>query len=429
MDRLTRVLDALGASKSGPETWIGKCPCHGHEHTPLTIRRNHSGGLRLRCRRGCPESKVISKAKISREDLLSPSLVIDAGSGLLLRYASAVEPEPVQWLWPNYLPLGAVTLLGSNPNQGKSTLSTAIAAAVTAGKAWPDGAALDCPVGDVVLLSAEDVDSQTIVPRAIAAGANPKRIKILKGAMEEAESGDLERQFFQFDRHLERLSALLEDNPAVRLVVVDPFEAFLGGVNPISNPDVRRILTPLAALAEDCQVAILVIQHLNKRSDVGTLHRMAGSVGIAGAARVVLALAQDKNDSELRYLFQIKNNLGPGAPPLAFRIQPAEVQGVQVGRVAWMDGPVEVDLEDLITPGPGSSHVSRPSAVDVAAEFLEAALAGGPRFFEEIKKEAEAKSIAEKTLRRAFRFLGGISKKETGVRHPRNLWRLPPRKE
>src|SRR5258707_1253868 len=59
----------------------------------------------------------------------------------LLTRASEIVPEPIQWLWPGWLPAGKLTLLAGSPGTGKTTLALALAAAITRGSEWPDGAA------------------------------------------------------------------------------------------------------------------------------------------------------------------------------------------------------------------------------------------------------------------------------------------------
>ena len=54
------------------------------------------------------------------------------------------------------------------------------------------------------------------------------------------------------------------------------------------DQDVRQILGPLAQLAEELQVAILVIRHLTKAGDHPSIYPGGGSIGIIGAARSAL---------------------------------------------------------------------------------------------------------------------------------------------
>jgi len=52
---------------------------------------------------------------------------------------SEIEPEWVEWLWPRRIPKGKITVLDGDPDNGKSVLTTDLAARMTAGLALPDG--------------------------------------------------------------------------------------------------------------------------------------------------------------------------------------------------------------------------------------------------------------------------------------------------
>src|SRR5262249_60590266 len=91
----------------------------------------------------------------------------------MLKWLSDVTPKPVDWLWPDYIPLGKITVLDGDPGLGKSLLTLDIAARTSTARAMPDGTVGDCtePAG-VVLLSAEDDPADTLRPRLEAAGAD-----------------------------------------------------------------------------------------------------------------------------------------------------------------------------------------------------------------------------------------------------------------
>jgi len=55
------------------------------------------------------------------------------------RSLADVSPERVEWLWPKRVPKGKITVLDGDPDNGKSVLTTDLAARLTAGKSLPDG--------------------------------------------------------------------------------------------------------------------------------------------------------------------------------------------------------------------------------------------------------------------------------------------------
>src|SRR5690349_11871484 len=85
--------------------------------------------------------------------------------GVVLRRVSEIERQKLQWLWPGRVPLGKLTLFAGDPGLGKSLATLDIAARVTRGIVWPDGAAAAGTAGSVIILSAEDDAADTIRPR------------------------------------------------------------------------------------------------------------------------------------------------------------------------------------------------------------------------------------------------------------------------
>lgn len=52
------------------------------------------------------------------------------GDGVVLICASTLKPEPVSWLWRQWLAHGKLHILAGAPGQGKTTIAIALAAIV-----------------------------------------------------------------------------------------------------------------------------------------------------------------------------------------------------------------------------------------------------------------------------------------------------------
>lgn len=111
-----------------------------------------------------------------------------------------VMPEEVNWLWPDWLPRGKLTLLGGHPGDGKSTLTAAFAAILSRGDTWPDGSAVTAPASTLFLL-AEDALGDTLRPRLDQHGADVSRI----GAIEAIRNPDGSETMFSLGEHLAAL--------------------------------------------------------------------------------------------------------------------------------------------------------------------------------------------------------------------------------
>ena len=100
-----------------------------------------------------------------------------------------VASQDVTWLWPGRIPLGKIALLIGDPGMAKTMLALDVAARVTTGAPFPDGSRP--PLGDVVILTAEDGLADTIRPRLDRAGADVSRVWVLQAVRSDAG----ERQF------------------------------------------------------------------------------------------------------------------------------------------------------------------------------------------------------------------------------------------
>src|SRR5215204_3290222 len=311
---------------------------------------------------------------------------------------SEVQAETVEWLWERRIPLGKITVLDGDPGLGKSVLTTDLAARLTTGRAMPQGFRKRQPAG-VVILSAEDGAGDTIRPRFDAAGGDPAKVVLLG----TEETLGIPEDLDTIERAIKQVDA--------KLVIVDPIMAFLGeDVNPNSDKEVRRALTPVKQLAERLSVAVLIVRHLNKTPGGNHLYRGGGSIGIIGAARVGLLVGPQPDDDDLRVLAGQKSNLGPPPEGLKYRIVTAPNDSAQVK----YEGTVELKPQDLLK---GPQDEEERSAADEARDFLRSVLAGSVRKeSNSVKAEAKSLGISETTLNRVKRFIGVKSGKngETG---------------
>jgi hypothetical protein len=105
----------------------------------------------------------------------------------------------------------------------------------------------------------------------------------------------------------------------VKLVTVDPVQAFLpAAVNSWKGQHVRLALEPVRQLAAERGIAIVLIQHVNRRSDSDPLARIADSQGVPQLARSVMIWDPDPSDPEgdhgiRKVLTRAKGNLARGS--------------------------------------------------------------------------------------------------------------------
>lgn len=328
-----------------------------------------------------------------------------------------VEPRPVRWLWQDRIAAGRVSMVVGMPGLGKSFLTCDMAARVTTGRSWPDGA--PCERGSVLFITCEDDPGDTIRPRLDAHGADVSRVHLLAGSLvRDPESGDDVEMMFSLAE-----VSILEDALAAisdcRLIVIDPIGSFLGGrTDSHRDNEVRAVLAPVAMLAERSGAAVLMVAHRRKSNGGSADDSALGSRAFTGLARAVWHLSADPDDDERRLWLPGKSNLAKRASGLAFRIMGPGAEG----RVEWEPEPVGMSADDAMARERGGDDGER-SAVDEAVAWLSENLDENGRTAKEIKRDARADGIKERTLDRAADRLG-VVKGPDGFGGPW-LWRLP----
>jgi putative DNA primase/helicase len=332
-----------------------------------------------------------------------------------VRCLADVQSKSVDWLWQGRFPLGKVSLIYGDGGLGKSFLTLSMAATVTTGGHWPDGA--PCRRGNVVLLNAEDDAGDTLVPRLKAMGAELSKIVTLDGVTETSHDGE-QAKSVSLDRHVGALREVVEQLANCRLVVIDPISAFMGKADSHNNAEVRAVLSQLSDLAAELNVAVVVVSHVRK-AEGNAVHRAVGSIAFVAAARAAWVVVRDKNDPRRRLFLPAKNNLGDDSRSsgLAFTIERPDP-----GRICWDTALVDITADEALAGD--RQERGRPADGRLAAEaFLAEALAEGPRPRPDLIREASVRGISERTLCRAKTKLG--IQDDRAIGGP-SLWRLFP---
>lgn len=324
-----------------------------------------------------------------------------SGYSLISRRASEIKPERVEWLWPGRIAKGKTTCIAGEPGTGKSQLSIATAAAISAEGNWPVGEGR-APLGSVIIFSAEDGAADTIVPRLIAAGANRERVHIVSAVNDENGKG---HRSFNLQADLEKLEKKIAEVGDVALVVIDPISSYMGKTDSHKNADVRGVLEPIAEMADRTRVAVLTVTHFNKANGGAApkaLHKFIGSIAFVAQARAAFVVLEDPKDRDRRLFLHAKNNLAESPQGLAFRLEQVIVgEGIATSHVQWQSEPITKTADEVLA---GEAKTSL--ALAEAKDFLQKVLADGPLSSKQIDAEAEEAGIAKQTLRRAKANLG-----------------------
>jgi len=274
---------------------------------------------------------------------------------VVLTCGADLTPEPVQWLWQNWLALGKFHLLAGAPGQGKTTIAMGLAATVTIGGRWPD--ASRCAADNVLIWSGEDDYTDTLLPRLIAAGADRSRVYFVDGT----RVGSAVRPFDP-STDTRTLQEAIQQIGSVRLIVIDPVSTAVAG-DSHKNTEVRRGLQPLVDLATSINAALLGITHLSKGGQGSDpAQRVIGSVAFTAVARVVLVAARVKSDdgTDKRILARSKSNIGPDNGGFEYHLAQVEaLPGIDASRVEWgqaVQGSARELLTDPAEQDDGTDH-------------------------------------------------------------------------
>jgi putative DNA primase/helicase len=325
---------------------------------------------------------------------------------------SEVTAQSVAWLWAQRLALGKLAILDGDPGLGKSLLALDLCARLSTGRPFPDGSVGPGP-GNALVLNAEDGVADTLRPRLETLGADLSRVAVV------GRRGEGGCALLRLPAQLGVLDAALARTQA-RLLVLDPIVALLDpGILSASDQSVRQALAPLAALAERHACAVLLIRHLNKSGDAHSVYRGGGSIGFVSACRSAWLVARDPQEPARCVLAQVKNNLAPPQPSLAYTVQ-GQLAGPP--QLSWL-GLSPWNADRLL--GEGARPPAAMTPRDRARAFLAGLLETGPQTSRDIWTAAQKEGLTERTLERAKRELEVRSVRAWAKGQRLSYWLLP----
>jgi RecA-family ATPase len=318
-----------------------------------------------------------------------------------------IEAKPVRWLWPGWIPRGALSIVEGDPGLGKSVLLLDIAARVTQGAKFPLSEEGSFERGAVTVLSSEDTAEEIIKPRLEAAGAQMDRMFRVTRDNPIRFPDDIGR----LQEHIAMTNSVL--------VIIDPLDGFWSGkIDENRGPKVRQLLSPLARAAEQTGAAIVVIRHLNKKPGVSATYRGAGSIGIGAQARSIMLVGTDPKgrDEDARILAMTKANWESKPNSIRFFVETTFVlsgnENIKTAKIDWAGEAGYIGAEHLVAIQNDKPKVSKRNR---ARSLLQELLAKGPQPSMLINEKAREVGIGERTLNSARKDLGIEPYPEGGV--------------
>lgn len=316
---------------------------------------------------------------------------------------SEIPEEELVFLWYPYVCLGTLGLLDGDPGDGKSQFTIWLCARISRGQKLPNGN--EVKPANCFLFNFEDLKGAVIKKRLEANGADLTRVFIqsrpFQLSLEMAEWLDGE---------------IAEKKPGV--VILDPIQAVMTGVDGNSNIDVREFMSRLSEIADKRRCAIICVRHFGKGAQDKAMKKGLGSTDFVGISRNQFGLAKRVDGVRGFIVFHMKTNFERGQSML-FTMGDADGRKGEQPKIAF-EKFSDVTADDFFSSEVSARGPSQDER-EVAKQFLLDTLANGPKAAATLKSQAEARAISVTTLDRARKDLGIITAKEGKVW----FWSLP----
>lgn len=303
---------------------------------------------------------------------------------------SEVKAEKISWLFYPYIAYGKITLLGGEAGCGKTMAALALAAILSKGGKLPLQPENTEPI-NILYQTAEDGLADTIIPRLLMFGANMEKIAAIQT-----------NDYLTFSNREKIEEAIVRNN--IRLMIFDPFQAFVGKANMSSANEMRMALREIVQVAQKHKCAVVIVCHTGKSTNYASLlQRIIGSTDIGAIARSALYLTNHPSKKDVKVLCHVKSNLAPIGQSIDFQITDNGIH--------WL-GYSAIGEKDLL------GH-SADGAFQNAVDFLKTVLADDKMPSKEVHDLAAKAQFGFSTLKKAKNYLHLKSFKQG------NIWYYP----
>ena len=426
------------------------CPSHSHAEAPtLTVfwdeRREC---LAFHCP-SCLPHRI--HAALSKRGL-SPATEFYTAFGA---QAAGLQPfyffiqQPQDWLWPNRIPLGKLTLIAGYPSSGKTSIALDIAARVSRGAPAPDQPDAPFPTAPAVLALLDGNPKADVLPTLRLFGADLQHIyladllspthpvdyypdeppddgeDLIYPDEDDTWNDDHDEEEYLFDNDGNEIRAPRRRKPVgIPAPVRDPFwpPPESGSKLTAPWPSLDKVMGRLANYIAEGKAALLIVDQVE---DLASMHRARLSTVLgmlkALAARTgaaVIALTHNPAPNYPRAVTAMQHRLAqasvvfttalvePGGRRFLVPLRPAMsddtpaipfvLPAADDCTVAWRKPVLPAHMKALAKPRPNEGAKTR-----AAQAFLMRALAEGPRPASAIQREAAMLGISRRTIFRA----------------------------
>lgn len=304
-----------------------------------------------------------------------------------------VEAKKPEFLLNPFIPRGALTMLDGHPGQGKSLITTHLCGAITTGGRFAGSYPLRR--GRVLFLAPEDDADRVLRPRLEMHGADLKKIRFM------AQLHCLD----EYGRSLLRKEII--DYPP-ELVVIDPLPPFMAeDTNNYKATEVRAFMQPLALLAREMDIAIVLVRHLRKGGSAFAIEAGQGSMDFIATVRSGLIVFSHPADPTTKVLAHAKANWSAPGPSLTFEVKAGS--GQPVPTINWL-AQLDQTADELLQ----TSNTRR--AEEIVADKIIELLTPGAMPARDIIDRLMRDGFSERTIDRAKLIAGVKSGRGPGAK-------------
>jgi hypothetical protein len=358
---------------------------------------------------------IIHNRKLNKKDKFVEIYGVD------IERACDVVPRQQEWLWENYIPLKTCTLFAGAGGIGKSQLLLYFAALVSVGNDFRIcGQNFKIGKGSVLVLTAEDSLSSSVVPRLRAVDADLTKIHFVKStthitATIDQETGESRNptssnRFIALDRDIHIIETEIKRIGDVKLIIIDPITAYLGNIKDNKLTEIRDFILRLNRLADDNDISIILNTHLRKKgsgqSAASAADEVMGSSAWTSTVRQAFIICPHHDDKSLVQFINFKINCGKAPQAFAYKIVPQtvvfdETNGgktvIDTSRIEWNATKVTMSADEAVSEV-SYERKKEGKGIDFIIDYL---TENGQSIVQRVYDEAIAYGISKATFYRA----------------------------
>lgn len=322
--------------------------------------------------------------------------------------ADDIELTELSYYWHDRIPEGQIVLLAGREGGGKSTIVSDIIAHVTR------------DLGAHAIISNQEDGESIVRARLEAAGADLKKVLHRPLGMGYVLPQDLS---------LLELHIVKND---VKVAVFDTAAQHLG-VHMSNDQEVRRVLSPLARLAEETGCTMIFVTHVLKHVSKSS-HPLAAIKGaLTGACRQAMFVGPNPDNINERAVVFVKDQYRPLPPAMTFEVEQYIVEDAEQKIEAMTQRAILVSDDQDIDPmgvlsGKAKDDDGNGPRADKragAAEWITGYLSTGAKPAKELRDDAAKAGLSWATIRRGADDVG-IEKYRQGFGKGSTVfWQLP----